>query len=214
MATPWSTFTPRFMAEVPRCSAPLAEQAVLDAVIEFCDLTFINQIDHTPIAAVAAQGEYSWSPGTNLKVVRPELVWYDKKTLTPKTRDELDAIYAYWPDEDGTPLYFVQEKLEKLIVVPKPAASLADAIRAKVSVRPSRAATDVDDAIYDRYLDAIVAGAKARLFGMVNQEWTDQVKAADCRAVFLAASDRARLAMFKGMGRARNNSTRGYKRFM
>jgi len=214
MATAWSAFTPRILPEVPRCSSPLAEQAVLDAVIDFCERSYINQIDHTPIDAVANTGEYAWAPGTNLKVVRPELVWYDKKPLEAKTRDELALIYAYWPDQVGTPLYFLQEKLEKLILVPKPAAALVSGIRAKVSVRPSRSAVDVDDAIYDRYLDAIVYGAKARLFYMDNQPWSNSAKAVDCMGAFEALADKARLAMFKGMGRARNESNRGYKRFL
>lgn len=214
MATAWSALTPRILIETPRCSIPLAEQSVLDAAIDFCDRSFIYQIDHAAIDGVANTGEYAWAPGTNLKVVRPEVVWYDKKPLTPKTRDELATLYAYWPDQVGTPLYFVQEKLEKLILVPKPAANLTGGILAKVSVRPSRNATDIDDAIYDRYMDAIVNGAKARLFWMEGQAWSNAEKAAACQGLFEAAADRARLAMFKGMGRARNNQTRGYKRFM
>jgi len=203
MPSVWSVFLPQILVEVPGVSNPLGEQAVRDAVIEFCDRSYVYHVDHPAIDALSAQGEYAWNPGTGLKVVRPEVVWYEKKQLTPVTRDELAELYQYWPDETGTPIYFVQEKLEKLILVPKPEAASTGAIIAKVSVKPSRAAADVDDAIYEKYLEDIAHGAKWRLFAMVKKPWADPNLASAHKQMFDDAIGRAKVAAFKGHVRSR-----------
>lgn len=183
MAT-WDAFTPQILLETPRCSAPMAEQVVRDTVIEFCRRTRVLKQDHTPISALALTGSYAWAPGASLKVVRAEEVWYDKKKLDVASAEAVSAMYDYWPDEEGTPLYYLQEVVETLVIVPKPTDALADAIRAKVSVRPSRAATSIDDTIYDKYLEEIVWGAKAKLFAMREEYWHDPNLAAYNKRMF------------------------------
>jgi hypothetical protein len=203
MAKTWEKWYDEVLPDVPHCPQPVAKNAIRNAAIEFCERSFVYQADHPAIAAVQDQGEYTYAPGTGLKVVRPEMVWYDKKQLTPMTRDDLDRLYAYWPDESGTPIYFVQEQLEKLIVVPKPAAALADAIRLKVSVKPTRASVDIDDAMHEKYLEAIACGAKARLFAMKKKPWTDNELAVYHKQMFDAAIATARLHAARGHTRAR-----------
>lgn len=203
MAKTWEKFYDEVLPDVPGCSQALAKNAIKNAAIEFCERSFVYVIDHPAVSGVADTGEYTYAPGANLKVVRPERVWYDKVPLTPLTRDDLEDLYAYWPDETGTPLYFVQEKIEKLILVPKPSANLADAIRAKVSVKPARAATDIDDALWEKYLESIASGAKSRLFAMKRKPWSDPTLSAYHRQLFDQAIAAARLATARGRGRAR-----------
>ncbi len=203
MAKTWAKWYDEVLPEVPNCPQAVAGNAIRNAAIEFCERSFVYQLTHAAIAAVQDQGEYTFSPGAGLKVVRPEIVWYDKVPLTAKTRDDLDRLYAYWPDETGTPIYYVMEALEKLILVPKPAAALADAIRVKVAVRPTRAATDIDDAIHEKYLEQIASGAKARLFAMKKKPWTDNQLAVYHKQQFDDAIAKARLAAARGHTRAR-----------
>lgn len=203
MAKTWEKWFDDVLPDVPGCPQAVAKNAIKHAAIEFCDRSFVFHVDHAAIDAVAAQREYTWSPGANLKVVRPELVWYEKKQLTPVTRDELNDIYEYWPDESGTPVYFVQEKLEKLILVPKPEASSTGAIIAKVSIKPARSATDIDDAIHEKYLEDITHGAKWRLFAMKKKPWSDPTLATAHKAMFDEAIGRAKVAAHKGHVRSR-----------
>ena len=214
MAKTWAKWYDEVLPDVPGCPQVVAANAIKNAAIQFCDRSFVYLIDHDPIAAVEDQGEYTWAPGAGLKVARPERVWYDGEELTPKTRDEIADMHAYWPDWEGTPLYFMQEKIEKLIVVPRPTAALANAIKAKVAVKPSRDATSIDDAIWEKYLEEIASGAKARLFAMKRKPWADGQLAAYHKGVFDEAISAARLAAFKGHVRSRNNQTRGRRRFM
>lgn len=202
MATPWSEFTALFLYEVPRCSAPMAESAVRDAVIEFCSRTRILRVDHPPISSVAGTATYPWSPGAGLTVVEPEHVWYEKKELTPATSAQLAGLYAYWPDEQGVPLYFVQESAGALTLVPKPSASVSNAITAKVFVTPSRSSVDVHDEVFERHAEAIIAGAKARLFAMRAEHWYDPNLAVYNRSAFETAIGRAAWRAAKADSRA------------
>lgn len=190
-----------FLYELPRCSAPMAEQAVRDAAIEFCSRARVLSVDHSPISTVAGTATYSWSPGTDLVVVDPERVWYEKVELTPVTKDQLASMYPYWPDEQGEPRWFTQENRTSFILIPKPSASVTDAIRAKVFVAPSRSANEVADELFERYAEAIAAGAKARLFSMRAQHWYSPDLAIYNRGQFEAA-----------IGQAAWNAATGYTR--
>lgn len=210
----WSDWYNDVLPDVPGCPELIAANAIKLAAIEFCERSFVYLVDHAPIDATDGTGEYDWAPDGSAKVVRPETVWYDKKELTPVTRDQLADMHAYWPDWEGTPLYFVQEQLEKLIVVPKPDADLSDGIRAKVSIRPSQSAGGIHAFIWEKYLEPIASGAKARLFAMKRKPWTDGALASYHKGVFDDAIDKARLASFKGHVRSRNNQNRNFRRFM
>jgi len=203
MAKAWEDFLDDTLPDLPGCPQPLAVNAIKQAAIEFCDNSFVFQINHPAIDAVATIGEYAWAPRADLKVVRPERVWYDKKPLTPLARRDLDALYAYWPGQEGTPTYFVQEKIEKLILVPKPSAALVGGILAKVSARPARSATAVDDELWEKYLEVIASGAKAKLFAMKKKPWTDSALANYHRQLFEDGIARAKIAATRGHGRAK-----------
>lgn len=200
MATTWDAFTPRLFAEMPRLSSFMAEDAVRDAVIEFCRKTRVLKQDHADIDSVANQASYSWAPGANLKVVRAEEIWYDARKLTAATAEDVSQIYGEkdWRDERGTPLYYLQEALESFILVPCPDSGITGAIKAKVSVRPSETAVSIDDALYDKYFEEILHGAKSRLFALSAQNWFNPDKAKYHRAEFDAAISRVSVMVDKG----------------
>lgn len=215
MAKVWADFLDEILPEM-RGTPPqsLVTNAVRNAAIEFCERSYVLRMDHPAISAAADTGEYTWSPGTGLKVVRAEEVWYDGKPLTPITVDDLKDLNEHWTSWEGTPLYFVQERVEMLTIVPYPADSLADAIEAKVSVKPSRSATGIDDAIWEKYLEVIASGAKARLFAMSGKPWTNEKLAVYHKGMFDDGIDKARLAAFKGHVRSRNQRGRNFRRFV
>lgn len=215
MAKVWADFLDEVLPEMKGTPPQaLVTNAIKNAAVEFCERSFVYRVDHPTVTSVDSTGEYDWAPGAGLKVVRAEAVWYEKKELTPKTVDELRAMHVYWPDWEGVPLYFVQERVEELILVPKPTDGVADAIRAKVSVKPARAATGIDDAIWEKYLEPIASGAKGRLFAMKDKPWTDGTLAAYHKGLFESAIDAARLAAFKGHVRSRNNQSLNRRRFL
>jgi hypothetical protein len=150
------------------------------------------QIDHDPIDSVANQGAYTWSPGAGLVVCHVVRAWYNKAKLTPKSAAEVDSLYAYWPDETGTPDVFFQERVDKIILVPAPNAALVDGLRCKVAVSPAQDATGIDDAIWQTWYGEIAAGAKHRLMRMPEMPWTNPGLSVFYRDVFESAISAAR----------------------
>lgn len=209
----WSAWFDEVLPDVPGCPQDVATNAIRNAAIELCERSRVYLVDHPPISAVANQAAYAWAPGAGLKVVRAESVWFDGVPLAPITSDDLAARYPKWSVEAGTPRGYLQEGLDTLTLVPKPSADMADAITAKVVVAPSRAATGILDALWERYLEAIASGAKARLMSIPEKPYSNPKEAERHAAAFDDAIARARLAAFRGHGRARNNSNLGRRRF-
>ena len=152
-------------------------------------------------------------PVANTKVERIERAWYGGKEILPKTEAELRELYANWPTEAGTPLYYLQEGLESVRLVPYPSASLVGALVMKVSLRPSVAATGIDTTIWERYIDEISCGALAKLMVMPDKPWTNVAQAGYYGGMFEAAKDTARLKAFKGYTRARITHSNRTSRF-
>lgn len=211
---PWSFWFNRVLPYVPRCSEPMASDAISRAAADFCMRTRVYRVDHEALDAVAGQGSYQWTPGPGLKVVRAELVWFDGKQLTPRTVVELDAIFQKWQDEEGTPQFYVQEKVEELILVPKPAAALTDAIVAKVSVMPGTQATGLEQTLAERYIDEIAAGALRELLMMPKQAWTDFELGRYHGGVYEDGVGKVSLATTKGHTRATVSPALRRRRFM
>lgn len=203
MPKTWEKFFDEVLPDVPGCPQPVAKNAIRNAAIEFCDRSWVYRADHAAINAVANQGAYPYAPPAGTKVVVPLTVWYDKKRLDPMDMHDLEGLYAHWPSETASaPLYFVQQALETLIVVPAPTAALAGAITLKVALKPTRASADIDDTIWEKYLEEISCGAKAKLFAMKKKPWSDPGRAGDYMVLFDRHVARAKLAASRGFVRS------------
>lgn len=214
MSKTWAKFRDEVMPEIPGASAAMVDYAIRKAAIAFCERSRAYRIDHTPIDAVAGTAAYSWNPGTNLVVVRPEIAWYDGKQLEAKGSKELDGLYEKWPLETGTPLYYLSERADQLILVPYPSANLTGGITAKVSVTPANDATDIIDWIWQEYVEEIGTGAKALLMHMDKKPWSNQAKAEEYEERFSIAIGKAMRRAEVGYGRATVKATNPRRRFM
>jgi hypothetical protein len=234
----WSNWFDEVLPEVPGCPQPVAINAIRNATIAFCYDSRVLLLNHPLMDAVANQATYPWMPDGNqvaestdpiwathpwapgysqtaqLKVVRAEQVWFEGRELFPTTSDDLEERFVCWPQEVGTPQFFLQDQIAALRIVPRPQASAASAIRARVSVTPSRASLGVTDMVRERYLEPIAMGAKARLMLMQRKPWSNPQMGAALMVQFEDEIAKARLAAFKGWVRSRNNSNRGYRRFV
>lgn len=206
---PTTLFTAWYDEVVPEMvgSPPLALvlNAIRNAAIEFCDRAWVWRIDQGPMAIAPGASTYDWEPPANTVVCRPLQVWIDKRRLEAKGAGELSELYGDFMQMDGAPRYFVQDRPDQLIIVPRPASMLpyGGGITAKVAIKPKRTATGLDSFIHERYLDAITHGAKFRLFIMRKKPWTDTGAAADQKTLFDAAVNKAKLDAEKGFAGAR-----------
>lgn len=198
----WTDWYDEVLPDVPGCSQKVAKNAIRNAAIEFCERTLAWKVDLDPLNAVANQAAYPFEPPANTRVVRLLNVWYNGKRLTPKTPADLDDLYANWPSAIGTPLYYTQLSPDEVILVPMPNAALANGIAQKVALKPTRASTGLEEYLYEKYLEEIAAGAKARLMLMQKKPWSNTAMGAANQALFEDAIASARYRAAKGYGAA------------
>lgn len=202
--TAWTSFFDEVLPELP--GAPLqalVKNAIRNAAIEFCDRTWVYRVEHEPLAAEANVPDYELEPPTKTALVKVHRAWYEKKEIFPKTPQDLAGLFSHWPTAIGTPLYFTQRSPDVLLLVPMPSASLQDAITAEIAVKPTRASTGISTDLFEKYLEEIAYGAKARLFAMSKKPWSDVKLAAYNLAKFDECIGKVKVQAVKGHTRAR-----------
>jgi hypothetical protein len=203
MATLITAWRNHVLSQAAGVLAAYADQKVLDALVDFCTRSLIWLDDHTPLDSVANQGAYAYAPAANTAIVKPALVWFNGNPLTPKNKDELAQLYKKWPSEVGTPLYCLGQTPDKITLVPAPVDVIVGGLTMKVHLKPSRAAVNVPDWIYEDYQEAIAAGALARLKSQSNRPYSDPRGAVDCQGYFDDQVAIAKERALKALGRAR-----------
>jgi hypothetical protein len=201
--TLFSALLSEILVEVPGVSDPLAEQALRNAAIEFCERTWVWRVDQEPLPAEAGIADYELELPDDTALVKVLDVWFQGDRLTPAGPHELACEYDDWANETGTPKFYTQQSTGAVILlVPKPDAALADALTAKLAVKPARAATGMDADVLEKYFEAIAFGAKANLLAMSNKPWSNAQDADRNRSRFASAMGAANVAASKGHVRA------------
>lgn len=195
MATAWSAYLPWINPSVPGCPAPIAERAVCDAAIEFCELTqaFRAQV---ALATVAGTAVYAVTAPSGL----PAMILGVKLG----TRD-IPAVHAEvltrslgetWRDDTGAPQCFVADDETTLHFYPNPTAAETGTVT--LALRPARDATEWDDRLYQRYAEIVSYGALSRLHDQVSAPWSDPQVAVLRRQLFLRGINKVRAKSLAG----------------
>lgn len=168
-------FLSRLLPLVPSCPDPLARQALLDAAIEFCEETQIVQVTSEPQAVTEGLGVYDLDIGSQERVVATTKVWYGTASLSPAPLIHVNAILAYVDSAGGTaaprgtPQVFYEFAPGSIGIYPVPKDMQANMLSARVTTKPKRTATQLNDILFDDWAETIVAGAKARIVAIPGQ---------------------------------------------
>lgn len=160
-----SVFRTRIAPRVPGASDDLIDQAVLDACIDFSTRSLVVKRMMDPFLTKAGVLEYELDAGV-VQVVR---AWCNGRELQPLHEDEPDAT-AFRASVTGvvrtfgTPRCFVQTDPGVIGLSPTPDSVYS--IDLRVALKPLRAATQVEDQLFEDWCPAIVDGALARLYEM------------------------------------------------
>jgi hypothetical protein len=204
----YTAFYDEILPEAPGCLPALALNAIRNAVIEFCEKSHMHIYNHPAISAIANTPTYVFVPLTGTLVVKALQVFYNGTELIPKTPDELKNIYdgdqsKDWRDQTGEPIYFTQDDARNIRLVPMPSVNAANAIKMRVSLKPTRASTAVDDKIFEEHLETIKHGALYRLKIQKGKPYSDEPGAAQSFIFFNNGIQSAKTMTEKGFGRAR-----------
>lgn len=180
MAATIASFRKGVLLDVPGCPEPNVDRAVRLALRDFCKRTLAWVETLTAIDIVADQALYTIAPtdDDNSLIETIKRATFDGKTITPLTREWMDGQSTTWEEteaEKATNYYLVSQTSIRLYPIPN--TVLTGGLVLEVALLPTEAATEVADALYDHWHDAIWAKARATLQRQSGKPWRNATSA-------------------------------------
>jgi len=183
--------------EVVGCSNMMMNKAILDAAVLFCESAHIWEVALPAVTLSANTSEYPVVQPANQRVIRitQAISSTTGRMLKKVALQKMDAESGTWRNNTGAnPIAWMMIAPRLMRFYPTPNAT-GEQITLRAIVKPSPAATVIDDSIYDDYHNGIAAKAKALLFAMPEQKWTNPNLVAYHESIFADAVSTARLAI-------------------
>ena len=199
----YSKFLPLVLQYIPDASDMIAENAIKQACIEFCEKTLVWQINIPPMDVVDGQNSYPIQTPGDTKFVAPVQTYFNTNLLIPKGPDELAEIYRMgdYQQISGAPQYVTRMIKPELMVVPTPYVTQPATLYVKAAIAPTRDSTEIDSEIYEQYGEAIAWGARARLLAQPRQDYSDKPGSIEALKMFRYEINRVRMQVTKGLTR-------------
>lgn len=172
----YEAFLPEVMPYVRDVPEVVAVQAIRNACIKFCEETMYLQVNLDPMPVVAGVSEYDLEPDSRgYRVINIVEAWNGDQFLIPKSIEELTRIYRVtnWQSLEGNPYYYFRPRESVVRLVPTPELTIPNNLRVRAAIAPTRASTTVDRELFERFLEDISFGARARLYDTPNQPYYD-----------------------------------------
>ena len=191
--TPFSAFLINVRPYCPNVPETVAFNAVANATIEFLRESLWLQADFEGIAVPPYVSEIEMPTAPDVEVAQFLSVAFNNFKLRTSTESELSQIYGLdWRQQTGLPMFYISSNDQVLRLVPTPDNNAVGYLYVTAALKPVRSAVDVDSSVFDRWLEEIACGARARLHEMAGQSFTDFRLAQACAARFRTGIARAR----------------------
>lgn len=194
---PVGVFFSRVLPNVIGCPEPLAQQAVVDAAIEFCEATLACAVDLDPVDVRKGVRQYELDLPPQMALSQILSVIYDDFCLVPIPSSRVVEVGTH----EGHPVYYYTRDVDETLVLnlyPTPDKNILGGLRVRAAVRPTRTATQVHSSLFNDWSDAIVDLALARLMDTPGQPFTNEAKAVMLRQKAKARMTEARLEALRG----------------
>lgn len=202
MTATLTSFLPEVMPYCQNVPDFIAENAVRNAAIDFCEQTHWLLYENPDITAVANLNTYVLSPPNDTTCVRIVEAWFLDNQLIGKSQEELKAMFGRdWRVATGTPRYYTQLETCEVILVPMPDTTTAAAISVIVAIQPARGCTSLPEGLYERWLEVIALGARCRLYETPGQPYSDKSLAMNTAARFRSGINKAKMERNRGLTR-------------
>jgi hypothetical protein len=183
----WFELHDYYLSDVPGCTYAAAANALRMAAQEFCEQTQVWRVTLADVTTLAN------TPAYNFPVTAEQEVC---KLLEAKLGEQRLPLLLH--DQLGNnQIGICNVDQRQFQLQPTPAAGLKVSIKAVL--KPSNIATGIDDLLYSFHARAIAQGAKAELFAMVNQPFSNP-----------GAAEQARDRFENMMAIAKINAAKGY----
>lgn len=190
-----SDFIPRLLVDAPECPDETARQAIVASAMELCKDAFVWNAIGDPIPLIDGIADYDIESPDDGRPVGVMQAWLPSRRLTPKTLADLGSSMADWTSaQSSEPVYFNNVAGNAVVrVFPTPMNANRVPLTLRVAFAPTRDATTLDDDLVDEWDEAILQGARARLFRQPRKPWTDLLQSKVESDLFDAAKADARI---------------------
>lgn len=202
MSTRYDAFLPEVLPYARECPELVAINAIRNACIDFCDRSLWLLYHHDPIDIIANESSYILELPAGTCSARILDAWYDTLPLAPIAEDTLKNMFASdWRVATGKPSFYTHLDPDEVVLAPMPQTALSGGLTMIVALRPTRASTEVDDTVFERWAEGIGFGARARLHEMPNQPFYDPAQSMRCRQMFEHFIGLAKIERNRGLSR-------------
>lgn len=199
---PVSKFMTRLMPLVIGCPEPLAQQALVDSAVAFCERSLVLAQTLDPVTTRAGIDTYDFNLPQGQVVSTVLRAWYNG-----------DPIYAlptaaapHMVTTEGAPRYFFGwDTDEGFAVRLRPVPDVAGELVIRVALKPVREATQLHLALYNDWIEPVIDGAAARVKAIPDQHYTDLAVAALLLAKARVAANSARVDGVYGKAQAESS---------
>lgn len=198
MAKLWSDLQDYYLNDVPGCSQFTAANALRMAAQEFCARTKAWRVTFSAVNTVSGTSVYSFPITSEQEVA---------KVISAKLAGQ-DVFPLLHDQAGGRDFGIITLNELEFMLQPTPAA--VQALVIKAVLKPSNASTGIEDHLYAAYARAIARGAKAELFGMVNQPFSNPVGAIANKSAFEDDIGRAKIQVAKAYSSAPLRTTASF----
>lgn len=194
-----SKFMQRLMPLVIGCPEPIAQQALVDSAIAFCErsLVLTQTLDATNTTAGVDTYDFVLPQGHAVATVLA--AWYETTPLHPLptaaaphmvTTQAVPRFFYGWDTDEGFAL--------KLRPVPDAVGALV----IRVALKPLRDATQLHQALFNDWIEPVIDGAAARIKAIPDQHYTDLALAGVLMTKARVAANAARVDGIYGKAQA------------
>jgi hypothetical protein len=154
----------------------MVDQVLVNSAIEFAESSLTLRQNLDPFKTTAGIAQYDLDPPTkNHEINRIMGVTLDGKELHPGL---FEAIRNDLPTDIAKPRGFYSDRTDNVFTLklsPPPDGKYTVVVA--VNLRPARGATQLDDDLYNIWIDPIVSGAIARAMQIPDQPFTNFAQA-------------------------------------
>lgn len=175
-------------ADAPR---PLLSRYLREAAIDFCEKSESYTYDVEGLDTYMGEPEYEFDTPHNTQVVKIWSLKLEDRLLKPSSIVLLNSEVPNWRTDTGTPSFYFFAK-RHLTLAPIPNTSTVDGITGVVALKPTRNAAVLDEDFYDENSQAILDGARMRLFRDASKPWGDIMLSGVHQQLFMMAIEDAK----------------------
>ncbi len=196
----WRDAAPLILPDLNDCPWEMAQSRLLLAAREFYSRSGAWRYSLEPFVTQANVFEYDAVDFNGAEVVRVLSAWHGSDPLEPLDADTRQMEEAN-PSTSGTPSKIGYEN-QAIYLYPTPGEG-GVAVRVDVMLQPALDATGLQDWMWSEHIEAIVKGAKARLYATQGKPYTDLTMASLMGQEFKDEISRAYWLTSRASGRGR-----------